>query len=597
MNRLRYIIPFTWREPYKNMFSSLSAAGGWKCRADAHSESGSGVDYKEQDIYEHILKSFSNDIVDTHAIGSVWDYKTDSHKAIKKLTWFVKRPETTFYFDQEESAPEKYDVDIAEMGIYLFCNKVAFLWYEITLPDKLGLEELIEFQYYIKELNRNERSRNSSAIFERIERTDFPESEKKSFQDRLKRSIDREAGYVCRTTTKKNNVGEDIATVRGTLYRYFTLGDWIAAEIGRIAAPSDIHVDYFSGSTNIIRKPDDMTADIVPDKANLFAYVTLAGAEHYRGPAGDAIRADDMTSAKDTTESGGISRNQRLLSDKTKEESRRAELSECAFLLANGYKRTYLISPDERNEPLYLFRNVCCAASQAGCGYFAVPTAENRAFFEGNMKDKVMLDYFFLYVLALHQNYSLIMYARMISEKLSADPDDYTESSKMKKELESIISEINTFFVKNVNASVSMIAHQNDFYEYILERLRVQKNIESVKAGLDAIYMMQLRLAAKEEEQRKEKEEEAAKAREMRAQKAESNLNFSIAILSLIAIVSAFVDGHEMIGIWQNGKTGLPLAGAFQCLYIVLTMVFVMTFFYVVSRIIKLCRSKDSENY
>ena len=64
MNRLRYIIPFTWKEPYKTMFSSLSESGGWKCRTDAHEKSESGIDYKEQDIYEHILKAFSNNIMD-----------------------------------------------------------------------------------------------------------------------------------------------------------------------------------------------------------------------------------------------------------------------------------------------------------------------------------------------------------------------------------------------------------------------------------------------------------------------------------------------------------------------------------------------------
>ena len=166
----------------------------------------------------------------------------------------------------------------------------------------------------------------------------------------------------------------------------------------------------------------------------------------------------------------------------------------------------------------------------------------------------------------------------------------------MKESLTAIVSEINTFFVKNVNASVSMIAHQNDFYEYVLERLRVAKNIESVKMGLDAIYKLQLRLAEQEEEEQKQRQEEEMKSREKRAQKAESSLNFSVALLSLIAIVSAFVDGHEMIGIWQNGRTGLELTGVFQCLYNVLILIIIIAFFYVVSRIIKLICSKQADN-
>ena len=573
MNRLRYIIPFTWKESYKTMFSSLSSAGGWKCRVDAHEESESGVDYKEQDIYEHILKAFSNDINNKNAIGSVWDYKTDSDKAVKKLTWFIKRPELSFFFDSEESVPEKYDVEITKMGIYLFRNKVGFFWYEITVPDEMGAEELIEFQYFIKELNRNERSRNSSAVFERFERTDFPECEKDTFKTRLNNSSDREAGYVRRITTKKNNAGEDIPTVRGTLYRYFALGDWIAAELDGITVPQNMHIEYYSSSTNILRNTDNGYANLVPDKANLFAYVTFNEAEL------------DRTSTDNPS-----------IPVESAEDNRLDAFREYSFLLANGYKRSYLFSPEDKESLKSLFKNVCIAASQTGCGYFAAPTEENKAFFEGNMKAKVMLDYFLLYILALHQHYSLILYSRRISEELSADPEEYVNSTKMKESLTAIVSEINTFFVKNVNASVSMIAHQNDFYEYVLERLRVAKNIESVKMGLDAIYKLQLRLAEQEEEEQKQRQEEEMKSREKRAQKAESSLNFSVALLSLIAIVSAFVDGHEMIGIWQNGRTGLELTGGFQCLYNILILIIIIAFFYVVSRIIKLICSKQADN-
>lgn len=555
------------------MFSSLSATRGWKCRVDAHEKSEGGVDYKEQDIYEHILKAFSNDIQNKNAIGSVWDYKPDSDKAIKKLTWFAKRPESSFYFDSEDLVPWIYDVDIARMGIYLFRNRVGFFWYEITVPDSMKAEELIEFQYFIKELNRNERSRNSSAIFERFERTDFPECEMVAFSDRLKNNHDRKAGYVRRITTKKNNAGEDIPTVRGTLYRYFAMGDWIATAIEGITAPHNMHIEYYSSSTNILRNPSGGYAGLVPDKANLFAYVTF-----------------------DEAELGRTTSDNHLVSDRNGEDSQIDALREYSFLLANGYKRSYLLSLEDKESLEFLFKNVCIAASQTGCGYFAAPTEENKAFFEGNMKDKVMLDYFLLYILALHQHYSLILYSRRVSEELSADPEEYVNSTKMKESLTAIVSEINTFFVKNVNASVSMIAHQNDFYEYVLERLRVAKNIESVKMGLDAIYKLQLRLAEQEEEDRKQRQEEKMKSREKRAQKAESSLNFSVALLSLIAIVSAFVDGHEMIGIWQNGRTGLELTGVFQCLYNILILIIIVAFFYVVSRIIKLICSKNIDN-
>ena len=608
MKRMRYIIPFTWKESYKTMFESLAGSEGWKCRADAHAESRSGPDYKEQDVFEHVLKAFSSNEADICSIGSVWDYKANPNRRIVALTWFAKKTGTAFYIKTDKEAKDpsdtqyteaadvgaaeaaivaktvedckhkellagKYDVDLTDMGMYLFRNRVGFFWYEISVPEEMGPEQLIEFQYLIKELNRNERSQNSSVLYERDKSENFPEQQENEYISSLKDNQDYKAGFIRDRVTPKNNTGETIRTIRGTLFRYFSLGNWIGEVLGRITQNQNVHLVFFSGSTNIFRGSDESTDDIVPDKANIFSYVTFT--------------EDDLDRKIEDKES---------YSPEKIEEYRINELREYAFLLSNGYKRSYLVSPYEKNASRFLFANVCIAASQTGCGYFAAPTAENRAFFEGNMKQKVMLDYFLLYILALHQHYSLILYSRRISEELSADPEEYVNSTKMKESLTAIVSEINTFFVKNVNASVSMIAHQNDFYEYVLERLRIAKNIESVKMGLDAIYKLQLRLAEQEEEERKQKQEEEMKSREKRAQKAESSLNFSIALLSLIAIVSAFVDGHEMIGIWQNGRTGLELTGVFQCLYNTLILIITVAFFYVVSRIIKLICSKYKDN-
>lgn len=608
MKRLRYIISFTWKESYKTMFESLAGSEGWKCRADARTESRSGPDYKEQDVFEHVLKAFSSNKADTCSIGSVWDYKANPNRRIVALTWFAKKPEAAFYIKTDKEAKDtgdikcteaanvgaaeaakvaktvedsknkellagKYDVDLSDMGIYLFRNRVGFFWYEISVPGEMSPEELIEFQYHIKELNHNERSKNSSVLFERDKSENFPEHQENEYISSLRDNQDCKAGFIRERVTSKNNTGEKVRTIRGTLFRYFSLGNWIGEVLGRVTQNRNVHLAYFSSSTNILRRSDEGTDDIAPDKANIFSYVTFT--------------EDDLDRKIE---------NKTSCSPEKIEEYRINELREYAFLLSNGYKRSYLMSPYERNTSRILFANVCVAASQTGCGYFVIPTAENRAFFEGSMKDKVMLDYFLLYILALHQYYSLILYSHRISEELSADPEEYVNSTKMKESLTTIVSEINTFFVKNVNASVSMIAHQNDFYEYVLERLRVAKTIDSVKMGLDAIYKLQLRLAEQEEEERKRKQEEEMRSREIRAQKAESSLNFSIALLSLIAIVSAFVDGHEMIGIWQNGRTGLELTGVFQCIYIILVLIISAAFLYAVWRIIKLVSSKHTDN-
>lgn len=605
MKRTRYLIPFTWSEPYETMYNCLLAADGWTCLPNAHAKTASRVDYKEQDIFEHILTSFSDDKNNTHAVGSVWMREVDPNRPIKTLTWFPKRPEDGFYEviathdtsskkesqDSETVQPdpklEKYDINIYEMGIYLFRNRVGLLWYEMDQPKKkrpgvsemTSINTLVEFQYFIKELNRRERSRNSAALYERVEKISFPEAEKDVFLGSLRQKEERAAGFTETNVTPKNNQGEVVRTVRGTLYLEFTLGDWIGSELEKIARQWAAHIECFVGKTNIFRSDDDKAqydyrAD-VPDKANLFSYVTFN--------ASDLVGKPETSCAKVTTD-------KTLVTDDLQ-----SGLSRYAYMLANGYKSSYLAPDDVRDEQLFLFANVCCSASQEGCGYFVIPTDENRGFFEGNMKDKVMLDYFLLYVLALHQHYSLIQYARMISERLSAEPDDYTDSTELKESLTEIVSEINTFFVKNVSASVSMIAHQNDFYEYVLERLRVRKNIESVRIGLDAIYKIQLRFAAEEDNRQRAVVDEKIRKREERAQEADRSLNMSVAILSLLAVISALVDGHELISILSAGKTGTILTYPFYMgLYVVLFVVVAAAFAYVVRHMIKL-RSKKSE--
>ncbi len=96
MKRMRYIVSFTWKESYKTMVESLAGSEGCKCRADAHTESRSGPDYKEQDVFEHVIKVFSSNETDTCSIGSVWDYKANPNRRIVALTWFAKKRKQHF---------------------------------------------------------------------------------------------------------------------------------------------------------------------------------------------------------------------------------------------------------------------------------------------------------------------------------------------------------------------------------------------------------------------------------------------------------------------------------------------------------------------
>lgn len=562
--RLRYIIAFSWDGTYQEMFERFKAADFLQCRENAYIRKAGKTDVQEQDIYDHILQNFSDKPENHNSIGSVWDIeKSDIPEAPFELAWYPNR-----------SGEKYYTLHIGQMGAYLFYNHIGFIWYELETKEKMDLETLISFQHSIKELNRIERQKQGPVLYEKDSKFSFAAEEKEDVDRKIATGEKGFHHFQQRIITNEKRVvgGEEknVAIIRGTMFKSFTFGHWIENMMSVIVGDSQITIHYFASNTDTLhsREQQETRTLLVPEKANLFNYISLP-------------------------------------------EESRAELPEYAFYLSNGYKRSYLCSEGEKERARFLFANVCGYASQEGCGYYVAPTDENKAFFEGSMTTKVMLDYFLLYILALHQYYSLIVYARKIAEELPSEPKDYVGDENAQKKLEDLILEINTFFVKNVNASVSMIAHQNDFYEYVIERLRVPKSMESVSSGLAAIASIQMHNQAikerelqrvREEREKQEQEQKAKRLQEQRLREKEiedleaerdRQINRMVSVISILAVFSAFVDASQLVDIFRKILDGTAFAKPWQfTLYNVIAVIIFGALVYAVVTLFRMIHKK-----
>ena len=98
-------------------------------------------------------------------------------------------------------------------------------------------------------------------------------------------------------------------------------------------------------------------------------------------------------------------------------------------------------------------------------------------------------------------------------------------------------AEINIFLVKSVYSSVSHISHQNDFYEYLLRRLRIRENIEGLTIGLESLEKLQ---EARERERIQRIESLENEEQEL----SDDRLNIGLGLISNLALVSAIADGY-----------------------------------------------------
>lgn len=211
--------------------------------------------------------------------------------------------------------------------------------------------------------------------------------------------------------------------------------------------------------------------------------------------------------------------------------------NELLYQLTNGYNSKYKCKADIKKEFYEPFSNASCYVTQGGCGYLAAPELDNQNFYLRTFKKKIMVDYFTLYILALYQFYTILRFTKTMQSVLSAEVNDYhRESQKNLDILQSIETEINIFLIKSIYSSVSYIDHQNRFYQYVIERLSIKDNMESLTVGLESLRKLQ---EAQEIDRITKIEKLENEEREM----FDDRFTIGLGLLSILALISAVGDG------------------------------------------------------
>ena len=154
-----------------------------------------------------------------------------------------------------------------------------------------------------------------------------------------------------------------------------------------------------------------------------------------------------------------------------------------------------------------------------------------------------MNDYFLLYIRVIYQSYSLMRYAVSTSKIL---PNDYLtyvnigdETENIAKKISEISAEISLFLVKSVVTSVSHVHHQNEFYDYLIERLQIKEDAASVTAGLAALNELQHETLLEKQNQEREEEQQREKI-------ADDRFQIGLGLMTFLAALSAVLDSYEI---------------------------------------------------
>ena len=155
-----------------------------------------------------------------------------------------------------------------------------------------------------------------------------------------------------------------------------------------------------------------------------------------------------------------------------------SEIKETAWFMAHGYDRTHLFPNGERIEFLRTSDNTCMYACREGGGYYCSLEGANKEFFRNNMPKNIESNYFFLFVLAQYQRYSLDLYRETLIKTLMNSPEK-------EDELRALGKEIRYFLAACMPRAASHITTQNDFYAYTCRKIGVWDSAQELEKALD----------------------------------------------------------------------------------------------------------------
>lgn len=479
-----------------------------------------GQNKNESDLYEYIkneiIADSSSETMEETKYGCSWLYRGSEDSTVKEgkhIFDFRYFPGTLV---NNQYSTKAFDLYVRNVGMILYRNGLGFFWYELKIPEeKMTSDDVKLLQYRIRELNRD------VSLWRKV-------------------NAEPDIGFVSEIIKTKS--GQEIKKY----LEPFSFGTWIAQELSFM--PVRFVAERQSAYPRIMKKAiaslpksileifgRDATLDsqpvTVPDKAVLFTYC--------------AFKRSDAS----------IDNNNK---------------SSLAYHLANGYKDSYHCSDEVFNDMRRPFSDVIWYATQEGAAFLAWPQDDNRVFFNSVILGKIKVDYFTLFLKALFQSYSLLLYAARLKVGVHTGEDAITNKTTVDS-ITALYSEINTFLTKSMATSVSHVHHQSEFYNYLKKQLRIQEDVNSITAGLDSLYAIQREKSKKEENRRILAEQEERSNRDEQQKKRDDKFQAIMGLFALLSISSALIDCFDFIANFDPNGTWYEIS--------VLTKVKMIVFF------------------
>lgn len=397
-NKIICTIPFHFTNSYMQVVNEMSSSGIWKSEE---------IVTGENDLYDYI----------TNLIGSN-NCKSQIASSWKLNESELPRNNRNELVDYVVSEKKKHFVwNILGVGLVIFKNGIAILWYEIkTKNDKLPVEDIELFLYKVKEFSFKN-------IYVQFNENWSPE---------LQNKINTEEDLLLLQEIRDKKSETPVRIMYGKRVDFFS--NYIEGYL----IPFD-GKDYFA--TKKIGENKDIE---VPDRSIIFSVVYEVKTD-----------VDEEDYYKN------------------------------AYWLGRVYKNSYKMSPVEIDNNFYRgFEDSIWYASREGCANYLC-TQEENPFYAGTYKGRIDT-YFYVYLLCLGQYYSLLQFAQEVAT-LSTDEKEYIKTDEVLEEMQ---DRIRIFNLKNNYSQVGHLTPHNEFYEYLQNRLGINRMQEELEVELQALYEM-----------------------------------------------------------------------------------------------------------
>lgn len=176
-----------------------------------------------------------------------------------------------------------------------------------------------------------------------------------------------------------------------------------------------------------------------------------------------------------------------------KEDNYKDQLLRYLFQMRRSFKDTHDAplteqQVDGHNEIIQLFENSFWGVSLEGAAHISyLKDNEADIFFKDTHAQNIREVYFYLYILTLHQHYSLQYFSTLVS-RLPPNLEDYLKNKKKAQEsVENLRSKMVFFTLRCAFKQVSHISHQTSLYEMFRKALRIEELMDELHLEIEAL--------------------------------------------------------------------------------------------------------------